>query len=96
MADWLVATLRGDLGRCDNPVDVSLTLHQNISSSDPVRLRWGARGNGRAWIGTGSHSFPCPAIWNPPRNGNTALTIFSMVIILLLFSTSESVPWPTF
>ena len=58
MADWLVATLREDLGRRDNPVDVYLTLHQNISSSDPVRLCWGARGNSRAWIGTGSHSFP--------------------------------------
>jgi hypothetical protein len=58
MADSLVAALRGDLGRCDNPVDVYLTLHQKISSSDPVRLRRGARRNGPAWIGTGSHGFP--------------------------------------
>jgi hypothetical protein len=58
MADRLVATLRWDLGCRDNPVDVYLTLHKNISSSNPVRLRWGARGNGRAWIGTGSHSLP--------------------------------------
>ena len=58
MADWLVATLRGYLG-CDNsPVHVYLTLHSQISSSDLVCLRRGARGNGRAaWIGAGGRSF---------------------------------------
>ena len=96
MADSLVATLRGYLGCDNNPVHVYLTLHSQISSSDLVCLRRGARGNGRAWIGAGGRRFPCPGIWNPPRTGNTALTIFRMVTILLLFSTSEIVTWPTF
>jgi hypothetical protein len=63
MAGWLVATLRGYLGRdayVDNPAHVSLTLHPQISSSNPVGRRGGALGNGRARIGSGSRSFPAP------------------------------------
>ncbi len=98
MAEWLVATLRRYLGcdaYVDNPVHVYLTGLPQISASDPVSLRRGAHSNFRPWIGAGSHSFPALGIWNPRRNGNTALTIFGMVIILL-FSTSEIPPWPTF
>jgi hypothetical protein len=99
MAGWLVATLRGYLGRdayVDNPAHVSLTLHPQISSSNPVGRRGGALGNGRARIGSGSRSFPARYMESPSqRNDRTHHFILEMVIILLS-STSEILPWPTF
>ena len=103
MAGWLVATLRRYVGRdacVDNPAHVYLTFHpqissSDISSSDHVSRRGGAPGNGHARIGSGLPQLPCPGKWIPPRNGTIALTILEMVIILLS-SRSEILPWLTF
>ena len=68
MAGWLMAMLRRYLGSdayVDNPAHVYLTLHPQISSSDPVSRRGGALGNGHARIGSGIRSFSAPGYGIP-------------------------------